>query len=214
MGPHRVPSVVRRRSGRDLRASARAGGDPARLDLAAPREEPARLHPAAEADESGPVERHTRMKRISGIVAVLALSRIALLAGHDLTWSWWSPAAYLWHDAGVLLVYAAVDRGLRRSPRLAWAAYAVFVACVAISVPVCRALSTPMPCPMWRAAGGPLADSVWYYVTPGNLAWVGVVLLGALGAPFVVGRSAFFVPGTVEPRTATVEWRTNLERDR
>ena len=36
----------------------------------------------------------------------------------------------------------------------------------ALNVPVTRALSSPLTVPMWRAAGGPLLDSITFYLTP------------------------------------------------
>ena len=111
-----------------------------------------------------------------GAAAALAVSRAAALAGHDLTASWWSPAAYLWQDAATILVYAAVDLALRRTPRIAWTVYAAFVAYVALGVPVVRVMSTPMTWTMWRAAGGALSDSMWMYVTPANILWIGLTV--------------------------------------
>src|SRR5262245_25355004 len=97
--------------------------------------------------------------RLAGAAAALVVSRIATLAGHDVHWSWWAFVAYLWQDALVVLAYAALDLALRQlSARIAWAAYAVFVAYVALNVPVVRVMSTPMTWTMWRAARGALSD--------------------------------------------------------
>jgi hypothetical protein len=120
---------------------------------------------------------------------VLVLSRAAVLAGHAFAWSWWSPIAYLWQDAAVVLILSATDYGLRRTPRLAWATYLTFVIYVAASVPVFREMSTPMTWPMWRAAGAALRDSTWYYVTPVNLLWVGVLLIAGTAAPWWLRRA-------------------------
>jgi hypothetical protein len=76
------------------------------------------------------------------VAAVLAVGRVAALAGHQLVWSWWAPVAYLWQDAAVVLVYAGLERVLRRLPLTAWAVYAAFVAYVALGVPVVRVMST------------------------------------------------------------------------
>jgi Sulfatase len=123
--------------------------------------------------------------RIAGVAAVLAVSRVAALAGHELAWSWWAPVAYLWQDAAVVLVYAGLEVTLRRTPRLAWATYTAFVAYVALGVPVIRVLSTPMTWTMWRAAGGALSDSVWMYVTPGNFVWILTALAVSAFVPYV-----------------------------
>ena len=121
--------------------------------------------------------------RIAGIALVLLVSRIAALAGHQLVWSWWSPVAYLWQDAAVVLTCLAIDRVLRRTPRIAWTAYAIVVAYVAAGVPVTRVMSTPMTWTMWRAAGGALGDSMWHYVTVPNLLWIAAVLVVGISVP-------------------------------
>lgn len=120
-----------------------------------------------------------------GVVIVLAISRIAVLSGHDLRWSWWSPAAYLWHDALVALLFAAADRGLRRTSRLAWALYALVVAYVAINLPVTRVMSTPLTWTIWRAAGGALSDSIRIYATAANLLSVFAILEAGIIAPVI-----------------------------
>ncbi len=117
--------------------------------------------------------------RVVGAAIALAVFRIAALAGHDLSWSWWSPIAYAWHDAAVLLLYFAIDRAVRRAPRTAWTIYAAFVAYVALGIPVARVMSTPMTWTMWRAAGGALGDSIWQYVTIVNVFWVAIACVGA-----------------------------------
>jgi arylsulfatase A-like enzyme len=120
------------------------------------------------------------------VAAVLAVSRVAALAGHQLAGSWWAPVAYLWQDAAVVLVYAGLEVALRRMPRIAWAIYAAFVAYVALGVPVIRVMSTPMTWTMWRATGGALSDSVWMYVTPGNFVWILTALALSAFVPYVV----------------------------
>src|SRR5207237_5911565 len=103
------------------------------------------------------------------------------LSGHALVVSWWSPIAYLWQDAAVVLVYFAIDRVLARAPAIAWTVYAAAVLYIALGVPVTRVMSTPMTFTMWRAAGGALSDSVRTYVTPTNLLWIAAVLATAAG---------------------------------
>jgi hypothetical protein len=127
--------------------------------------------------------------RLAGVLLVLVMSRVAVLAGRELTWTWWSPIAYLWQDAAVVLAFAAVDRSLRRTPRTAWIVYAAFVAYVAVSVPITRVMSTPMTWPMWRAAGGALSDSMWYYVTPANLLCLCALLGAGAVAPWRLRRT-------------------------
>jgi Sulfatase/Fatty acid desaturase len=136
-----------------------------------------------------PHEAQTATK-VAGALVVLALSHASALAGHELRWSWWSPIAYLWHDAAVVLAVAAVDRCLRRATGVAWAAYAAFVIYVAISAPIARVMSTPMTWPMWRAAGGALSDSLWHYVTPANVLWVSALLVAGAAAPWWLRRAS------------------------
>jgi hypothetical protein len=126
--------------------------------------------------------------RIAGVAAVLAVSRVAALAGHQLAWSWWAPVAYLWQDAAVVLVYAGLEVALRRTPRLAWATYTAFVAYVALGVPVMRVMSTPLTWTMWRAARGALSDSIWLYVTPANVIWIASIVSTSVAVPDVASH--------------------------
>src|SRR5262245_17336615 len=68
----------------------------------------------------------------------------------------------------------------RLSARIAWTAYAVFVAYAALNVPVVRVMSTPMTWTMWRAAGGALSDSIVVHVTPANLLWIAITIGASL----------------------------------
>jgi arylsulfatase A-like enzyme len=124
------------------------------------------------------------------VAAVLAVSRVAALAGHQLAGSWWAPVAYLWQDAAVVLVYAGLEVALRRMPGVAWTIYAAFVAYVALGVPVIRVMSTPMTWTMWRAAGGALRDSVWMYVTPWNVVWILAALAVSAFVPYLASGSS------------------------
>jgi hypothetical protein len=148
------------------------------------------------------------VRRIAGVAAVLAISRAAALAGHQLAWSPWSPIAYLWQDGIVVLVYAAIELALRRTPRLAWTGYALFVSYVALGVPVWRVMSTPMTWTMWRAAGGALSDSIWVYATLPNLLWMTSSALAAIIPVFVAqgfspayGASGFSRTSQKQPRS-------------
>jgi hypothetical protein len=121
-------------------------------------------------------------------VLVMLLAKAIALAGHPLVIIWWSPAAYFWHDAVVIVVAAALDLTMARRPRIAWTAYGVIVLYVAINIPVMRVLSTPLTWAMWRAARGPLGDSIRYYLTPGNVLLFLLVLAVAVVAPFAFRR--------------------------
>ena len=123
--------------------------------------------------------------KAASVLVVLLLARVGALYGHRLDWSWWTPIAYLWHDAAVAAVFGLCDRMLVRRPRAMWAIYAVAVAYVAINVPVTRVLSTPMTWPMWQAARGPLVDSIRHYATLSNIAWMMAVVAAGAAAPIV-----------------------------
>jgi hypothetical protein len=109
---------------------------------------------------------------------VLLAARTITLVGRPVPPSLWSPLAYLWQDVLVALLFFLVDASLKR-PRVAWVVYGLFVAYIALNVPVTRVLSTPITWTILRAARGPLADAVLHYVTPGNIV--------ALAIPIAVG---------------------------
>jgi arylsulfatase A-like enzyme len=117
---------------------------------------------------------------------VLVLAKAIALAGHRVAVGWWPAVAYFWHDAAVILAAAAVELVFARRPRMAWTAYAAIVFYVAINIPVIRAVSTPLTWAMWRAARGPLADSMRYYVTWGNALLFLAVIAAAALAPVVL----------------------------
>jgi phosphoglycerol transferase MdoB-like AlkP superfamily enzyme len=121
----------------------------------------------------------------ASLFGVFALAKMLILAGRDIPVSLWAPAAYLWQDLLVALVFAAIDRGLRR-PSVAWSAYAIIVLYTAINVPVTRVLSTPLTWPVLRAAGAPLADSIAYHLRWENLAPIFLVLFAGALFPLLV----------------------------
>jgi hypothetical protein len=107
------------------------------------------------------------------------------MAGRSIDWSWWAPIAYSWHDAASAALFGLCDRVLAGRPRTMRAIYAVAVVYVAVNVPVTRVLSTPMTWPMWLAARGPLVDSIRYYATAANIAWMTAVIAAGAAAPIV-----------------------------
>jgi hypothetical protein len=128
--------------------------------------------------------------RVAGLFVVLALTRIMILAGHHVPLSWWSPVAFFWQDAVVVLVFAAIESWcVPERSRAAWGVYGVLVAYIAINIPVFRVLSTPLTWPMLRAARGPLADSIMGYATWTNLMPCALVLAAAFLAPWVFRRA-------------------------
>ena len=132
---------------------------------------------------------------------VLVAAKASALAGHDLPHSWWSLIALFWHDAAVVLVFALIAKAtaeiaeraeIRGSALSASSAVAcLYIALTfyaAVNVPVMRVLSTPLTVPMWRAARGPLADSMLMYATWDNLALMVAVLTLAIGLPLALVR--------------------------
>lgn len=126
--------------------------------------------------------------KATGLFVVLGLAKAAALWGHTVPVSWWSPIAYLWQDAAIALAFAAVEPILLSRPRVLCAIYGVLAIYAAINVPIERVLSTPLTWAMWRAARGPLADSIWYYATPASIAAVVALAAAAAIAPRLTRR--------------------------
>jgi len=126
--------------------------------------------------------------RPASLLLVMILAKGIALAGHHVALDWWSPVAYFWHDALLFLLAAALEAALTHRPRMAWAAYGVIAFYLAINVPVTRVLSTPLTWAMWRAARGPLADSMQYYVTWANALLFLTILAAAVLAPAAFRR--------------------------
>lgn len=125
--------------------------------------------------------------RALGLVAALIAAKVLSVAGRDVTVSIWTLPALFWHDVAIGVLFWIVDAVCRRS-KLLWLPYALIVVYAAINVPVARVLSSPLTVPMWRAARGPLLDSIASYLTAANLALIGVVMLVGAVAPFVIRR--------------------------
>lgn len=121
--------------------------------------------------------------RPASLLVVFVAAKAAALAGHHVPMSWWTPIAYFWQDLLVVLVFAASDGWLGRRERIAWGVYGVLVAYVVLNIPVVRTLSTPLTAAMWRAARGPLFDSIWLYATWQNVLVCAAVSLLACVAP-------------------------------
>ena len=114
----------------------------------------------------------------AALLIVFVAAKAMAIAGHHVAFSWWVPIAYLWEDAAVVLGFAIVAAA---APKLATPVYAAATVYTAINVPVARLLSTPMTWAMWRAARGPLADSIRVYVTPASLTMIaGVCAIAAI----------------------------------
>jgi len=140
--------------------------------------------------------------KAASLFVVLALAKAVALWGHTIPPSWWSPIAYLWQDAAIALAFAVAEPILSSRPRLLWTLYGVLTLYAAMTVPVVRVLSSPLTWAMWRAARGPLADSIWFYATPASIAAV-LLLVAAVG---IVPLLAHRIPNrfVVGPLTACV----------
>jgi lipoteichoic acid synthase len=137
----------------------------------------------------------------AAVMAVLVSAKALALGGRHPGLSGWTPIAYLWQDAVVALVFTAIEAAVMirsapgsKTPAAAvragfvWTLYAIIAAYVVLNVPVMRVLATPMTWPMWRAARGPLADSIWRYATIEMILLCSLVTLVASVAPIVVRR--------------------------
>jgi hypothetical protein len=122
--------------------------------------------------------------RAASLGAVYVVAKLLAMSGQSLPVSVFSPIVYFWQDALVALLYAALDRSIRRIPGAGWTAYGLLVLYSAVNVPISRVLSTPLTCPMFAAARGTLGDSIVHYLSAGNLLLIVSVL--AAGAVFPV----------------------------
>jgi len=59
--------------------------------------------------------------RAASLMMVFVVAKAIVLAGHHVPASWWSPIAYLWQDAAIVLIFAAVEFCLAGRTRIAWA---------------------------------------------------------------------------------------------
>jgi len=126
--------------------------------------------------------------RPAGLFLVLAVAKAAALWGHQLPVSAWTPVACLWHDALVVLAFAAVDAWLGARTRAAWTIYAVLAGYAAVNLPIVRVLSTPLTAAMLRATGGTIADSIRLYLTWPNLLLIAFLSAIACAAPLACTR--------------------------
>src|ERR1700691_3830570 len=115
--------------------------------------------------------------RAASLFLVFVVAKVAMVAGHSIPLSPWTPLAYFWQDVLAAVVFAALEQILPKpaSRLLYWA----LVLYAAINIPVARAVSSPLTWPMLRAARGPLSDSFLIYVTWQNLALMALVVVVA-----------------------------------
>jgi hypothetical protein len=122
--------------------------------------------------------------RALSLLGVCVLAKVCVLIGRDMPLSLWLPIAHLWQDLLLVLLFAVLDLWVRRL-WLACTLYAMLVVYVAVNVPVARVLSTPLTWPLLRAAGAPLADSIWHYATWDNGLFVFLTLAAGLAFPLL-----------------------------
>lgn len=126
--------------------------------------------------------------RAASLGAVFVVAKLLAMAGQSLPFSVWTPVVYLWQDALVALLYAVLDRPLRRFPKVGWSVYGLLVVYAAVNVPIARIVSTPLTCPMFAAARGTLGDSIAHYLTTPNLLLIVLVLAAGAVVPFLLRR--------------------------
>ena len=132
--------------------------------------------------------RSSAASRAIGLVSVLIAAKALSIAGRDLPESAWLLPALFWHDIAIGTAFWLVDTALRQ-PRVLWIPYWLIVVYAAVNVPVARVLSSPLTVPMWRAARGPLLDSIATYFTSLNFALIAVVLSIGAAAPALFSRA-------------------------
>ena len=126
--------------------------------------------------------------RAVSLAIVLLVVRVLGPAAHEMPAGLWSVPAFLWHDAAVVLFFALFEFNCRQHTRLVMAGYAVIAVYAVANIPIERALWSPLTWPMWRAAGGPLADSIRHYASWSNAGLVIIGLTSILAAPFLDRR--------------------------
>ncbi len=126
------------------------------------------------------------MKALS-LFFVFLVARVVILVGRDVPLSLWAPAAYLWQDLLVVLLFAGADRLARRA-WITWTIYGSVVLYVALNLPLTRLLSSPLTLPMLRATRGTLGDSIEHHLTLANFALMGLVAGVAVALPLLFRR--------------------------
>ena len=124
----------------------------------------------------------------ASLLIVFVAAKVIALIGHDVPLSWWSPVAFFWHDAAIVLLFALAAR-LQPRAGYVWGLYAALALYAALNVPVILVLSTPMTRAMWRAAGGPLSDSIVRYATWNTVPLTMTVAALAMVLPLVLERN-------------------------
>jgi hypothetical protein len=69
-----------------------------------------------------------------------------------------------------------------------WTAYAIVAAYAVVNIPVQRTLWSPLTFTMWRAAAGPLADSINHYATWSNIGAMAAAIASVVLSPLAARR--------------------------
>jgi phosphoglycerol transferase MdoB-like AlkP superfamily enzyme len=120
------------------------------------------------------------------LFVALTSARVLAMWGRSIDASAWMPIALIWQDVAVAVVFWGFTRVV--SATVARAGYSVLVVYAAITVPIERALSSPLTMTMLRATSGTISDSIGHYVTTTNVACVALVLVAGAAAPFAMAR--------------------------
>jgi phosphoglycerol transferase MdoB-like AlkP superfamily enzyme len=125
--------------------------------------------------------------RALALFGVFVIAKLAVLAGHPVRLSLWTPIAYFWQDILVALTFSLLDFAVGRR-WFGWTLYSAAVSYAAINVPIARVLSSPLTWPMMSAAGGALSDSIRHHATPVNLALMALTAAAGIALPRIIRR--------------------------
>ena len=128
---------------------------------------------------------------------MLVIGRLLSLTGAPLPVSPWTPVAYLWQDVVTALGLALLDY-IGRNNWIGWSAYGLAVGYTAINVGIVRVLYTPLTIPMIRATGGPLADSIRYYLTFKNVGAIAATIAAGILLPVVATKKIGLLHGATK----------------
>ena len=78
--------------------------------------------------------------RAASLLLIFVLAKLAVLSGHTLPPSFWTPVAYLWQDVLAALLFALFELRMQRGSAWIYWALAIYAA---VNIPVGRAVSTP-----------------------------------------------------------------------
>jgi phosphoglycerol transferase MdoB-like AlkP superfamily enzyme len=119
-----------------------------------------------------------------GLFAVLAVAKVAMLAGRDVQIT---PVAFA-DDAVVATAFGIIEWLTRKYRWIAVTLYIGLVSYAAINVPLAHLTSSPLTLQMFRATGAALSDSIVHHLTATNVAFMALIGLFAMFLPFAIKR--------------------------